>query len=189
VVKTGSLHYNFIQKMIETTRLRARPIVDSDFPNVFRIQSDPEIMHHIRPAVDDPEIVRGRMAYWMKYTAEQPGLGVFALEWKDTGAFAGYAVARHVDYNPATGEFEVGYIIARECWGLGLATEVTRALCVYLFESFQPAYIVAFTAHENSASQHVLLKSGFTAYGTRDIYEGGSKEFRISRPEASNVKF
>lgn len=166
--------------MIETTRLRVRPIVESDFPNVFRIQSDPEIMHHIRPAVHDPEIVRGRMADWMKYNAEHPGLGVFALEWKETGAFAGYAVARHVDYNPATGEYEVGYIIAREYWGLGLATEVTRAMCVYLFESFRPPYIVAFTALENSASQHVLLKSGFTATGIRHIYDGDSKEFRLN---------
>lgn len=177
--KTGLPTTTFILKMIETTRLRIRPILESDFPDVFRMQSDPEIMRHIRPAVDDPEIVRGRMADWMKYNEENPGLGVFALEWKASGAFAGYAVARHVDYNPATGEYEVGYVIARECWGLGLATEVTRALCAYLFESVRPAYIVAFTALENSASQHVLLKSGFTATGIRKIYDGDSKEFRL----------
>ena len=113
--------------MIETTRLHIRPLVESDFPDVFRMQSDPAVMRYVRPAVNDPEVVRSRMAEWDKYGQEQPGLGVFAVEWKASGAFAGYAVARHVSFDPATGEYEVGYIIAPEYWGQGVASEVTQA--------------------------------------------------------------
>ncbi len=167
--------------MIETTRLRVRPIVDTDHADLFRLQSDPSVMRHIRPAIDDPQIVRERMAEWEKYGQEQPGLGVFAIEWKENREFAGYVVARHVSFDPATDEYEVGYIITPDFWGQGLASEVTLALCDYLFHFKNPAYVVAFTAFENSASQNVLLKSGFRETGTRNIYDGGSKEFRLYR--------
>lgn len=175
--------------MTETARLHIRPLLESDFPDVFRLQSDPNVMRYIRPATDDPEVVQGRIAEWIKYAQEQPGLGVFTVEWKENNLFVGYVVARHVNFDPATEEYEVGYTFAPEYWGQGLATEVTLALCDYLFQLIEPEYIVAFTAFENQASQHVLLKSGFTATGTRDIYEGGSKEFRLYRLETSNVKF
>ena len=174
---------------METTRLYIRPILETDFPDIFRLQSDPDVMRHIRPATDDPEVVRIRMAEWMNYSQKQPGLGVFILEWKENRSFVGYVVARHVAFDPTTEEYEVGYTIAPEYWGRGLASEVTPALCDYLFQLKQPEYIVAFTAFENSASQNVLLKSGFTETGTRNIYEGGSKEFRKYGPETTNVKF
>lgn len=167
--------------MIETTRLYMRPILETDFPDIFRLQSDPEVMRHIRPATDDPDVVRGRMAEWMQYSQKQPGLGVYWVEWKENGSFVGYVVARHVAFDPATKEYEVGYTIAPEYWGQGLASELTPALCNYLFQLKQPEYIVAFTAFENSASQNVLLKSGFVETGTRNIYDGACKEFRIYR--------
>lgn len=169
--------------MIETSRLFIRPIADTDFSEVFRLMSDPEVMKHIRPATDNTEEVRGRMDAWEHYTRANPGLGVFWVEWKSDGAFVGYVVARHVDFNPATGEYEVGYTIAPEQWGKGLATEITQALCRYVFDRFGPEYIVAFTAFENQPSVHVLKKAGFEEVGERDIY-GGSKELRLYRSGA-----
>ncbi len=166
--------------MIETTRLHIRPLLESDFPDVFRMQSDPAVMRYIRPAVDDPEVVPMTYGRMDKYCAGATGFRRICSRMESIrGLFAGYAVARHVSFDPATGEYEVGYIIAPEYWGQGVASEVTRALCAYLFQLKHPEYIVAFTAFENSASQQVLLKSGFTATGTRDIYDGGSKEFRL----------
>lgn len=166
--------------MIETSRLFMRPIAVTDFPEVFRLMSDPEVMKHIRPATDDPEAVRSRMSDWDRYMQANPGLGVFWVEWKADGAFVGYVVARHVDFNPATGEYEVGYTIAPEHWGKGLATEITQGLCAYVFEQFGPHYIVAFTAFDNLPSIHVLKKAGFEDAGERDVY-GGSKELRLYR--------
>ena len=164
--------------MIHTARLLLRPVVETDFPEIYRLMSDAEVMKHIRPASDDPEPVRARMADWARYSRENPGLGVFLAEWKEDGAFAGYVVARHVDFDPTSGEYEVGYTLAPEHWGRGLATEITRALTDYLFGRFQPEYVVAFTAEENLASQNVLLKAGFADAGMRDVY-GGSREFRL----------
>lgn len=163
---------------IETTRIRLRPVEDHDFAHIFRLMSDPEVMKHIRPASDDPEDTRKRMADWARYAEAHPGLGVFIAEWKADGAFIGYVVARHVDFDSASGEYEVGYTLAPEQWGKGAATEITRALCAYLFERFGPEYVVAFTDSANVASQQVLTKAGFSHIGLRDVY-GGSEEFRL----------
>ena len=163
---------------IETARIALRPVEDRDFPNIFRLMSDPEVMKHIRPASDDPEDTRKRMADWARYTDAHPGLGVFMAEWKADSAFIGYVVARHVDFDSSSGEYEVGYTLAPEQWGKGAATEITRTLCEYLFDRFGPEYVVAFTATENMASQQVLRKAGFSHIGLRDVY-GGSEEYRL----------
>ncbi len=121
---------------IETARITLRPVEDRDFPNIFRLMSDPEVMKYIRPASDDPEDTRKRMADWARYTDAHPGLGVFMAEWKADSAFIGYVVARHVDFDSSSGEYEVGYTLAPEQWGKGAATEITRSLCEYLFDRF-----------------------------------------------------
>ena len=167
--------------IFETPRLFVRTLLDTDFPHVYRMQSDPDAMRYIRAPVTDEQIVHERVTMWEAYRAKCPGLGVFALESKIDGAFVGYVTARHVDFDPATGEYEIGYAIAPECWGRGLASEIVPPLCRYLFDISGAPQLVAFTDPENIASQRVLLKSGFREVGTRKVYEGVSKEFRLEK--------
>ncbi len=163
----------------ETARLVVRTLIEADFPHIFRLQSDPASMRYIRTPVRDEAVVRERMVLWEDYRRRVPGLGVFAVEDKADGSFAGYVTARHVDFNPDTGEFEVGYVIVPERWGQGLAGELVPPLCRYLFGLSGAPYIVAFTDPDNLASQRVLLKSGFREVGRRQVYDGESKEFRL----------
>lgn len=167
--------------LFQTPRLIARTLLDSDFPHIYRMQSDPDTMRYIRSPVTDEQPVRERIAMWEAYRAKCPGLGVFALENKSDSAFVGYVTARHVDFDPSTGEYEVGYAFAREWWGQGLASEIVPPLSRYLFEISGAEHLVAFTDPENIASQRVLLKSGFREVGTRQVYDGLSKEFWLEK--------
>lgn len=167
--------------IFETPRLIVRTLLDSDFPDIYRMQSDPVTMRYIRAAVTDEQPVRERLAMWENYRAKCPGLGVFALEHKTDGAFVGYVTARHVDFNPASGEYEIGYALAPEWWGQGLASEIVPPLSRYLFELSGAPRLVAFTDPENAASERVLLKGGFREVGRRQVYEGVSKEFWLER--------
>jgi ribosomal-protein-alanine N-acetyltransferase len=162
--------------IFETSRLGVRDFTAADFPEIYRIQSDPEVMRYIRAPVTEEQIVRDRMAAWADYAQKNPGLGVWGIFVKDTGVFAGYVTCRHTDFDPATGEYEVGYVIVPEHWGQGYATEVTQRACEYVFEAFSPKEIIAFTDPLNVASQRVLLKCGFENAGFRDVY-GGSTVF------------
>ncbi|HRI59644.1 MAG TPA: GNAT family N-acetyltransferase [Saprospiraceae bacterium] len=163
--------------IFKTPRLIVRTLLDTDFPHIFRLQSDPVTMRYIRAPVTDEQPVRERMMMWETYRENCPGLGVFAVEHKAGGDFAGYVTARHVDFKPETGEYEIGYVIAPEWQGQGLVSEVVPPLCRYLFDLSGAQKIVAFTDPENAVSQRVLLKCGFIEVGMRQVYEGKSKEF------------
>ena len=62
-------------------------------------------------------------------------------------------------------EWEVGYVFAREAWGLGFATETVRALCRFGFETLAAHRLRAGVFVGNHASAHVLEKLGFTREG------------------------
>ena len=167
--------------LFTTPRLMVRPLLASDFPHVFAIRSNPTVMKHIREPETAPEQVHKRMTDWAAYAEKCPGLGVFGVEIRESGAFAGYVTARHVEFDPASHEYEVGYTFAQAYWGQGIASEVLPVLCSYLFDLTTAAQIVAFAHPENAASQRVLLKCGFQQTGARMVYGIEGTEFWLER--------
>jgi ribosomal-protein-alanine N-acetyltransferase len=143
--------------------------------------SDPEVMRFIRTPIVEEQAVRDRVQSWENYTREYPKLGVFVAVLKENAAFAGYCVARHVNFDPAIPEFEIGYTFLKPYWGQGLATELVPVLAEFAFAQTGAPYLVAFTDPENFASQRVLTKNGFELFGQRQVYEGISNEYRLSR--------
>jgi RimJ/RimL family protein N-acetyltransferase len=57
-----------------------------------------------------------------------------------------------------------GYVLARDAWGLGYATELT-GLMVELAAALGVSRLTATCHHAHTASRHVLEKSGFTNDG------------------------
>lgn len=167
----------------DTARLRFREVHPDDLSQLFRLQSDPVTMRFIRPPTDDLAVVEERMQQWAVYQAANPGLGVWNFETLENGAFAGYCVLRAVDWLPGN-DLEVGYVIAPELWGRGLATEIAAALCRYGFAHFPVDKLVAFTDPANLASQRVLAKCGFARIGIEQNSYGESLRHEIKRPEA-----
>ena len=169
--------------IFETLRLKVRPLMDSDFRDLYQLLSDPETMRYIRAPYTEEQQGRERMAYWADYMQKCPGLGTFVIERKDTGVFAGFCVARHVAYDPLSHEYEVGYILAPESRGQGIASELVPYLSHYCFVQSSAKHLVAFTHPDNGASQRVLLKSGFRYMGVRDTSDGTSAEFWLERKD------
>ncbi|MFN0175478.1 MAG: GNAT family N-acetyltransferase [Saprospiraceae bacterium] len=167
--------------IFETTRLKVRPLTDSDFNSVYRLLSDPETMRYIRAPFTEEQQARDRMALWADYAEKCPGLGTFVMEMKDSGVFAGFCVARQVGYDPSSQEYEIGYILAPEYRGKGLASELVPPLNQYCFGQSPAQHLVAFTHPENVVSQRVLIKSGFNYIGLRETSDGTSAEFWLER--------
>ena len=59
------------------------------------------------------------------------------------------------------GEGELGYMLARDHWGKGYATEICRALIDLTFAGGQWDRLKACVFTDNPGSAHVLLKLGF----------------------------
>jgi RimJ/RimL family protein N-acetyltransferase len=70
-----------------------------------------------------------------------------------------------------TGEFKVGYLLHKQYWNKGYATEVLHALLDWAKTHINTEYIIAFADKENTASFRVMEKCGMTFY-KEDYYLG-----------------
>jgi ribosomal-protein-alanine N-acetyltransferase len=84
--------------------------------------------------------------------------------------------------DPEARRAEIGYEVAPEYWGRGLATEAVRRLATYGFEELGLNRIEATTSLGNAASIRVLDKAGFTEEGVLREYRywrGGFHDLRM----------
>lgn len=64
-----------------------------------------------------------------------------------------------------TGDLEVGWILARECWGRGYATEAGAASVRYVPEALARPRVVAIIDPGNEPSKRVAARLGMTLEG------------------------
>jgi RimJ/RimL family protein N-acetyltransferase len=136
-------------------------------------------MRFIRPAETEEAPVRERMAQWEKYASENPGFGVLTLETADNQHFVGYAVFRHLHFQPGN-EVEIGYSIAPDFAGAGMATEAAKRLVQYGAEALGIRQFVAYTNQQNLASNRVLQKTGFSRVGEEVVNGNDCFRWEIS---------
>lgn len=178
---TGA-HRNII---LETRRLRLREFEDSpaDLESLLALDSDPDVMRYIGDgATCNREQIQTAIRRVCAYYGENPGLGIWHAERKDTGAFMGWACLKHLG---ETGLIEAGYRLMKAQWNQGFATEAARALVDHGFRSLALAKIVAITHPLNLASQRVLEKVGFLRNGSLRFNERECAFFEISAGEAT----
>jgi len=78
-------------------------------------------------------------------------------------------------YLPEFDEIDLGYRFLPEYWGLGIATEASRAILNYGFDQLELKKIIAIAMKEHKASIRVMQKVGmeFDKFGP---YEPGSED-------------
>ena len=81
---------------------------------------------------------------------------------------------------PRDGVVELGYEIAENRQGRGLATAATRAMLAEAFADEEVSLVIAHTLAERNASSRVLEKAGFVYDG--EAREGSEVIWRYSRP-------
>jgi RimJ/RimL family protein N-acetyltransferase len=143
----------------ETARLRFRRFRRDDLPAMRELASDAGIMRYTRAMV--PQTEEQSIARLEKHIAAQPGrepLGIWAAEFRETGAFAGWFMVCRVTEDPRP---ELGFMLPRRLWNQGITTEGARELCRHAREDLGFPEIIACTRIENATSQRVLEKLGF----------------------------
>lgn len=130
-----------------------RKVVESDLDALFEQQADPEASAMAAvPSRDRAAFER----HWRRILAdEHTVVRVIDVD----GAAAGHVVSW-----PSEGRRYVGYWVARELWGRGLAT---AALAEYLGE-VRERPLHALVSTDNVASIRVLEKCGFVEIGPAD---------------------
>jgi ribosomal-protein-alanine N-acetyltransferase len=152
--------------VIETPRLRLRPLAESDAADLYRaVDSDPEVTW-LREAKSEEESrtgVRYRLDHWRAH-----GFGQLAAVERESGVFLGRCGLEHLEGGP---DVELGYYFGRAAWGKGYATEAAAAVLAWGFDDLGLDRIVAVVRPFNDASKRVLGKLGFRYVGPGHHYE------------------
>lgn len=144
---------------LETPRLRLRPWCDADLAPFADLNADPVVMEFfVAPftrAESDATAARIRAHF------DEHGFGLWAAIRRADDAFIGFVglqVARFPA--PFTPCVEVGWRLAHDAWGRGLATEGARAAVAFGFDTLELDAILSFTAVANRRSRRVMEKLG-----------------------------
>ncbi|WDV44172.1 GNAT family N-acetyltransferase [Clostridiaceae bacterium M8S5] len=155
---------------IETKRLMIREFIDSDIDNLYALLSDPKVMQYCSGVMNRVEAKKWLESI-MKYYSEY-GYDYFAVIEKSTGKFIGQSgiIKQKIDDELIDC---VAFMITKDKWGMGYATEVGKACISYGLQNLNIKKLYATVENDNRASQAVLKKLGMTF--ERESYFYGNK--------------
>ncbi|MBL7937914.1 MAG: GNAT family N-acetyltransferase [Flavobacteriales bacterium] len=149
--------------VLTTERLVLRALEPSDAWRVFAMRSDVQVMEHVnRPlatSLADAEALidlitqRGAAGDSVQWAMTLPGNDAFV------GIIGFWRIEKEHQYG------ELGYMLAREHWGNGYASEAIAALIPFGFGPLGLHRIEAITRPQNAASIRALEKNGFVCEG------------------------
>jgi RimJ/RimL family protein N-acetyltransferase len=164
-------------EIIATRRLILRSASDSDLDSLFDIVfSDPEVMSQ---AFEGKPLSRKQAAdfFYSAFDHDGNGMQLGVLTLMGSGTIIGFAGLLE-SASLGQQDFEIGFVLGREYWGKGYATEIGVAQVEYGLERRKCSRLLAFVAPGNEASKAALVKVGMhhhstietTTRGMRDVY-------------------
>jgi RimJ/RimL family protein N-acetyltransferase len=150
-----------LPRELETARLRLRRWCAADAAPFAAMNTDPRVMEYFpaRLTHEESDLLIARI----EERFERSGFGLWAVEVVESSQFAGF-IGLSVPHFEAhfTPCIEIGWRLAAEFWGRGLATEGARAVLAFGFESLGVDQIVSFTTAANVRSRRVMEKLGMS---------------------------
>ncbi|MDQ2675051.1 MAG: GNAT family N-acetyltransferase [Chloroflexota bacterium] len=154
---------------IESPRLRLRSLADADLDDLHAIYGDAEAMRLIgRTGQPTDRAGTERVLRWFQRHESLHGFGLWAVDDRQDDRMVGVAgLLWEEGHGP---EVEVVYLLRRDRWGRGYATEAARAVLAAGHGSLELPRIIALAYPENVASQHVMQKAGMQPEGEVEAY-------------------
>jgi RimJ/RimL family protein N-acetyltransferase len=154
--------------LIQTERLLLRRWKEEDRESFCRLNSDPRVMEFM-PAL----LTRSESDLLVERINEHfrdHGFGLYAAELREDRTFIGYVGLAVPSFEARfTPCVEVGWRLAANHWGRGLATEGARAVVKHAFGELGLDEIVSFTVPANVRSRRVMEKIGMTHDASEDF--------------------
>ena len=153
--------------IIQTERVGLRKFDDCDLKEFAALNSDPEVMTYFPKVLNVEEcqqfIIR------VNNKIDEQGFGFWAAEHLKSSRLMGFVgltcVTYETEFTPAV---EIGWRLAKEYWGRGLATEAARASLDFAFDTLALEEVVSFTSVLNQRSFKVMERIGMKKVGEFD---------------------
>ena len=154
--------------LLETARLRLRPLRPSDLTFLVGLWTDPEVTRHMGGPRNPEELARGFTADAENPEAEK--LDLWPVEERPSGRLVGHCglLPKLVEGKEET---ELVYVIAAADWSRGYATEIASALRDQAFGPLGLHRLIALIHPENLASEKVARRLGMRL--EREVVRGG----------------
>lgn len=165
-------------QICETERLVIRTLSLNDVPELTKILSDPDVMKHSIRGVCDEAATR-RFIDWCLECYISHSVGPWALIEKGTDKLVGFCGVSPEEVNSVE-EIGLGYRLAKQYWGMGLATEAVQAVLSVAFSQKQLASVVVIIEPDNGASLKVAEKAGFSQFDTIEFHGRPVRLYRLA---------
>ncbi len=157
------ISHDGFKMFLETDRIMLREITKDDDVELYLLDSDPEIMKFVangRPS--SKKEVDASIERILTLRDQHNGkFGCWAALEKSTDHFIGWFLFRPAQNDAQnTKRIELGYRLKKEYWGLGLATEVSKAIIAKGFSEYPLDEIFAVAMKGNLGSLAVMRKAG-----------------------------
>ncbi|NLU51534.1 MAG: GNAT family N-acetyltransferase [Clostridiaceae bacterium] len=148
--------------MIESKRLILRKIMRDDFELLAKMLKDIDVMYAWEHAFSDEEINNWIINQLKRY--HEDGIGYLLAIDKNTNETVGQIGLLRQLIN---GEkcWGIGYILCKEHWGKGYATEGAKACLGYAFNVLDADKVICDIRPQNIASINVAKRLGMTKTG------------------------
>lgn len=164
--------------ILETERCLVRETTVEDVEDFYRIYSDSSITEYTEPLYEDPEEERSYARDYIRQVYAFYDFGIWTVVEKDSGEVIGRAgICCREGYEDP----ELGFVIAADRQGRGIATEVCSAILRYAYEELGFGRILAFVRPGNGASRRVCDKLGMADAG-RAALRGQEYMVRVWTP-------
>ncbi|HEY8680325.1 MAG TPA: GNAT family N-acetyltransferase [Candidatus Dormibacteraeota bacterium] len=165
--------------LLETERLLLRQFLETDVDLYARICADPEVMRYIGDGStltreETWRSVAGALGHWVLR-----GYGLYAVEEKATGTFIGRIGLINPEGWPG---LEAGWLLGRQQWGRGYATEGAKAVVRMAYESVAATHLISLIRPDNLASIRVAEKLGAIRESTIEMSGGPAHIYAYGGP-------
>lgn len=137
--------------------IKIRPWTADDFEDLVRLADNPNVARWLTDSFPHPYTEADGRAFLASVAGDDP-VRVFAIE-VDGRAAGSIGIFPQSDVHRRNAE--LGYWLAEEYWGRGIAPEAIRLIVEYGFRTFEADRIFARPFGSNERSRKVLQKAGF----------------------------
>lgn len=169
--------------LFTSARLGYRLCQASDYANLLKLDTDPEVRSFFPMGVATPEEIKTRTQKYQDDFAER-GYGIFIMEELTTGEFVGRCGFGQLGAD----QIEVGYVLMKKFWGKGFASEALAALLEWANTHMTIDSIIAFAPINHLASQRVMQKCGMQFEKTAEMYGVECAFYKISLRDGTKGK-
>jgi RimJ/RimL family protein N-acetyltransferase len=156
-----------LQKFFQTERLYLRLLETSDAVEMTRVLQNQNVTTKVAilpfPYEENDAHAWIQKADQAFQDETELLLGIFI---RDSMRFIGN-VSLHLEEDASRAE--IGYWLDEAYWGKGYASEFAQPILTYAFEDLKLNSVFATVALDNTASQQLLEKMGFTRTGIKDV--------------------